>query len=60
MSKLFTIPEIAQILGVSRSKVYVLISEQKLSAVYVGGCRRILSSELERFLSTLSDKKESQ
>lgn len=58
MDRLLSLQEIAQILRVSRSKVYLLISEQKLSAVYVGGSRRVLSSELERFLSSLSDKKE--
>lgn len=58
MGNLYSIAEVAQILRVSRSKVYVLISKQQLNAVYVGGSRRVLSSELERFLNTLSDKKE--
>jgi len=57
-SLLYSIQQVAHELCVSRSKVYMLISEGKLATVYVGGSRRILASELERFLQSLTDKKD--
>jgi excisionase family DNA binding protein len=44
----------AQVLGISRSKLYELIADGQLKAVKLGSRTLIFHSELVRFLTTLS------
>jgi excisionase family DNA binding protein len=50
---LIKIPEVAARLGVSRAKVYELISAGSLLAVKVDGCRRVRTTDLEAFVEGL-------
>jgi excisionase family DNA binding protein len=47
---LLRIPEVAMILGVSRSKVYELISSGDLPSITIGGCRRVPVAMLREWL----------
>lgn len=47
----YTLQEVATLFSVSRSKVYLLIGEGKIRAIYLGGrSRRISAQELDRFI----------
>jgi excisionase family DNA binding protein len=50
---LLKIPEVMRRLGCGRNKVYELISSGDLRSVKFGGCRRVPSDELERFVADL-------
>jgi excisionase family DNA binding protein len=50
---LLTVEEAAQVLSLSRTGVFRLISEQKLVAVKIGGRRRISYRALEAFVVAL-------
>ncbi len=52
---LIKVPEAAAQLGVSRAKLYELISSGALKAVKVDGCRRIRTSDLQNFVEHLSE-----
>ncbi len=54
--RLFTIPEAASELKVSRSAIYRLITAGQLKAVHIGRSVRIRREELERFLESASDQ----
>jgi excisionase family DNA binding protein len=47
---LLRIPEVAMILGISRSKVYELISSGDLPSITIGGCRRVPVAMLREWL----------
>jgi excisionase family DNA binding protein len=49
--RLLTIVEAAEALSVSRSSVYRLFDAGQLAWVQIGGCRRVASSEIERFIA---------
>jgi excisionase family DNA binding protein len=49
------IPEVMERLGCGRNKVDELISRGDLRSVEFGGCRRVPSDELERFIAALDD-----
>ena len=48
--RLVTIPAAAQLLGVSRSKLYELLAEGALPTVRIGRSRRIAMVDLEAFV----------
>lgn len=54
MRMLFTVDETAEALGISRSKVYALIAEGRLSAVAIGKSRRVSAEAIEAFITSLS------
>jgi excisionase family DNA binding protein len=54
--QLLTVVEVAQILGVSRSKVYELLYSRALVSVKIGGSRRIRYSDLGDFVRYLDDE----
>jgi excisionase family DNA binding protein len=50
---LIKVPEVAARLGVSRAKVYELISAGSLPSVKVDGCRRVRICDFEAFVNGL-------
>ena len=53
MRLLLTVEETAKALGISRSQVYVLIGEGRLSAVAIGRSRRVPVEAVEAFVKEL-------
>lgn len=58
MEKLFTIPEVAGILRVSKPTVYRLMASGKLNPVKIGGRTLFKESELTRFINALTSNPE--
>ena len=54
--QLLTIVEAAQHLGISRSKLYELLSAGELPSVRIGRMRRITLSALEKFVADHTDR----
>jgi excisionase family DNA binding protein len=54
---LLRVPEVMERLGCGHTKVYELMSSGELASVKFGGCRRVLSDELERFVAGLDDSR---
>jgi excisionase family DNA binding protein len=52
---LYRVTEAAQMLGLSRSKVYVLIQDGVLPSVRVDGSRRIRADDLLAYVAALSN-----
>jgi excisionase family DNA binding protein len=50
---LYTPAEVAKLLSVSRSQVYILMNEGKLKSVHIGRSRRISLKELNTFIDSL-------
>jgi excisionase family DNA binding protein len=54
MDKLLLTPrEAAEVLSVSRSKLYQLLAAGELQSVRIDGCRRVAASELRRYVERL-------
>lgn len=53
MEKLFTIPEVAEILRLSKPSVYRLMASGQLKSVKLGGRTLFKESEIERFINSL-------
>ena len=53
--RLVTIPVAAQLLGVSRSKLYELLAQGELPTVRIGRSRRIAIADLEVFVHRCRD-----
>lgn len=51
--KLFTIKDVAQILNVSRSQVYVLLKTGELKSVTIRGSRRVTENQLIDYINML-------
>ena len=51
---LYRVGEVALALGISRAKVYELISSGALRSVRIDGARRIKAADLEAFVASLS------
>jgi excisionase family DNA binding protein len=51
---LYRVSEVASALGLSRAKVYELISSGALLSVRIDGARRIKAADLEAFVASLS------
>ena len=55
MTKMLLTPdEAAEVLGVSRSKLYELLRERQVASVKVGGLRRITMTALNDFVESLT------
>ena len=52
---LFTAAQVAKIMGISRSQVYVLLNKGQLGSVYIGRSRRITREQVDEFISNLTD-----
>lgn len=50
---LYRIPEACHFLGLSRSKVYVLIASGQLPSVKIDGSRRLRASDLRDYVASL-------
>ena len=50
---LLKIPEVMERLGCGHTKVYELMSSGELRSVRYGGCRRVPSDDLDRFVAGL-------
>ena len=51
---LYRVPEVAVFLGVSRAKVYELVSSGALPSVRLDGCRRVRTQDLRDYVAGLS------
>ena len=51
---LFTPVQVAKIMGVSRSQVYVLMNQGRLGSVNIGRCRRITVGQMDDFIASLT------
>jgi excisionase family DNA binding protein len=60
MDRLLKIPEVAQLLGVSRAKTYQLVSRGDLESVRIDGSRRVVESDLVRFVDGLRVRAEAE
>lgn len=54
---LHTIPEVVQVLSLSRSKVYLLIASGDLSVVRIGRSVRVRAADLEKWVESLEDSR---
>lgn len=52
---LYRVPEVAEFLSLSRSKVYVLIQSGALPSVRIDGSRRIRGEDVRAFVSDLME-----
>jgi excisionase family DNA binding protein len=50
---LLRVPEVAEFLSISESKVYELIASGVLASVRLDGCRRVRSSDLLSYVESL-------
>ena len=51
---LLTAEEVAQLLGIGRTKVYELICTQRLASVKIGACRRVPADALRVYVAALT------
>jgi excisionase family DNA binding protein len=56
--RLFKPTEVAEILGLSRSKVYELLGSHKLASVTIGRSRRVPEWAVDQFLNDLDEQEE--
>ena len=50
---LFTPSQVARIMGISRSQVYILMNKGQLDSVHIGRCRRITKQHIDNFIESL-------
>ena len=50
---LFTPIEVAKMMGVSRSQVYILMNQGKLASVNIGRSRRVTRNQMQDFIDAL-------
>jgi excisionase family DNA binding protein len=55
---LLTVPEAAEALAISRSKLYELIASGLVRSVRIDGSRRVPVEALETYVATLLDREE--
>jgi excisionase family DNA binding protein len=55
---LLTVPEAAEALAISRSKLYELLAAGLVRSVRIDGSRRVPVEALEAYVATLLDQKE--
>ena len=55
---LLTTLEAATVLGISRSKVYELLTSGQLRSVQIGACRRVPADALQTFVADLQDRRQ--
>lgn len=51
--RLLTVPEVADVLRLGRTKIYELLASGSLRSVHVGSARRVLASDLQGFIASL-------
>ncbi len=51
METIYTVPEVAKLLKLSRSKVYLLVTQKKIPYIRIGRNVRIRQSDLETWLN---------
>lgn len=51
MERLYTIPEVADILRVTRQTVYRWVEEGQIETIYAGAHRRVTREQVEAFLA---------
>jgi excisionase family DNA binding protein len=51
---LFTANQVAKIMGISRSQVYVLLNKGHLGSVHIGRSRRITRAQVDEFIADLT------
>jgi len=54
MKMLYTPSQTAEMLGISRSQVYLLMNKGELESIHIGRSRRIAISDVNRFLKSIS------
>jgi excisionase family DNA binding protein len=54
--KLYSPEEVGVLLGICRSKVYVMLRKQTLASVLVEGMRKVRRVELDRYLAKLGEE----
>ena len=54
--KLFKVPEVAELLGLSRSLAYSLVMGGQIASVKIGRARRIPGAAIDAFIERLSDQ----
>jgi excisionase family DNA binding protein len=59
LPRLYKYPDVMAMLGISRSALHLLVKEGQIKTVNVGRAVRFTNTELERFLSSLTDGKQS-
>lgn len=52
---LLTVREAAEVLGISRTAIYLLLQRGEIPSVKIGRSRRITRQEIERYVSRLAD-----
>jgi excisionase family DNA binding protein len=52
----YTVEQVAEILHVSRDKVYQLLRTRQLRSIKIGNSRRITNKHLAEFIASLEDK----
>lgn len=52
-TRLYRVPEVAELLGVGRSTIYSILKSGDLKSMRVAGCRRVASNDLEDYLNAL-------
>lgn len=52
---LITTKQVAQVLGISRSQVYVLLKSGQLESVQIGRCRRISREQVIDYVRSLTN-----
>ena len=52
---LLTVREAADVLGISRTAIYLLLQRGEIPSVKIGRSRRITRQEIERYVSRLAD-----
>ena len=57
MERLYTIPEAAEVLRVTRAAVYKWIKEGRIAVVFVGSERRITQGALAEFIKASTDER---
>jgi len=55
---LLTVPEAAEALAISRSKLYELLAAGLVRSVHIDGSRRVPIEALETYVATLLDQEE--
>jgi excisionase family DNA binding protein len=53
---MYRIPEVVEIISLSRSFIYELIRSGELKTVQVGGARRVTAQAIIDYLATLTDE----
>lgn len=50
---LFSPTQVAKIMGISRSQVYILMNKGQLDSIHIGRCRRITRKQIDDFIEAL-------